>query len=273
MKNLFTAFIEHKEFKTSHPWTVVEQSPSLTLLSPPHYAETVEILLFDNVSGNAYIGGVHYKLCGKSVLYVAPHTVHSFDYSPGNGKILVLKLQPEMLKRFIDTENLLNEYSLSSGALEVYHSNYDSFYPLVKTLKESEDPSTSLCSIISIIGLLVKGTPKNTDLPIRHNYTESTINGIITWTEENCSKRILLDEAAKKFGYTKNYFCDMFKAKTGISYLQYLNTLRVSNACSLLKTGIPVNKVCHMCGFETVSYFIKLFKKTIGMTPKQYQIK
>ncbi len=274
MNQLFTAFIEHKEFKRSRPWTVVEQRYSNLTVSTPHYAETVEILLYDNARGSAYIGGRKFDISGKQVFYIAPQTVHSFEYLPSDGEIFVVKLQPDMLKEFINTERLLSEYNTSLASLDVKYENYDDIYPFVKSLRESEDVCTSLSAILSILHLLACGTPnkESSQLSGAGEPSGNVINEIIEWTEKNFQRRFSLDEVSGRFGYTKNYFCDMFKSKTGITYLKYLNTLRISNACDMIKTGIPINRVSHLCGFETDSYFIQLFKKTIGVTPKQYQM-
>ncbi|MBE6608424.1 MAG: AraC family transcriptional regulator [Ruminococcaceae bacterium] len=274
MNRIFTAFIEHKEFKKSRPWTVVEQRYSSLTVSTPHYADTVEILLYDNARGSAYIGGRKFEITGKQVFYIPPQTVHSFEYLPSDGEILVVKLQPSMLRDFINTERILSEYGVSLASLEINQTNYDDFYPFVKVLRENDDVSCALSSIISILNLLVRGTreKENSKLSGSSESSANMINEIIAWTEKNYQRRFSLDEVSGRFGYTKNYFCDMFKSKTGITYLKYLNTLRISNACDMIKTGIPINRVSHLCGFETDSYFIQLFKKTIGVTPKQYQM-
>ena len=93
---------------------------------------------------------------------------------------------------------------------------------------------------------------------------------IISWTEENFSKKITLEEVAKQVGYSKHYLCRKFKNETGTTYLSYLNFLRISNACKFLKAGQPIPVVSENCGFEDISYFTQLFKKIVGVTPKKY---
>ena len=72
--------------------------------------------------------------------------------------------------------------------------------------------------------------------------------------------------------YNKHYFCNKFKTATGETYLQYLNNLRVFHACKMLKKGHALTEICEKCGFENMSYFIQLFKKIVGTTPKQYAL-
>lgn len=65
-------------------------------------------------------------------------------------------------------------------------------------------------------------------------------------------------------------FCSSFKKKTGFTYYEYLTSARLSYACQLLLLNISVKEVCYMAGFENVSYFVQLFKKYQGVTPKEY---
>ena len=57
---------------------------------------------------------------------------------------------------------------------------------------------------------------------------------------------------------------------TGTTYKNYLNSVRMSNACLLLQEGLSVQEVCLKCGFENVSYFVQVFKKLQRLTPYQY---
>ena len=55
-----------------------------------------------------------------------------------------------------------------------------------------------------------------------------------------------------------------------MTYMHYLNTVRVSKAFFMLRNGDSVQNVCRNCGFENVSHFIQLFKRIQHMTPYQY---
>lgn len=59
---------------------------------------------------------------------------------------------------------------------------------------------------------------------------------------------------------------------SGITYIDYINHLRISNACRMLSRGDTLSKVCAECGFGNQSYFIRLFSKIMGMTPAKYRI-
>lgn len=271
MNRIFTAFIEHKEFKRSRPWSVVRQVFDGAVISTPHYAETVEMLICNGISGSAYIGGRKYDMGGKKVLYIPPETVHSFEYEKSDGYLLVVKVHPTLVREFINIDAILSDSGGSLSELAHEHFFFEKAAECAKRLSEDSPLSDSLCAIIEIFTLLKDGSAENECHTGRA--TESAVlNEIIKFTEANLSRHISLDEVSKRFGYTKNYFCDMFKRYTGITYLTYLNNMRISAACTLLKKGEQVGKVSALVGIETDSYFIKIFKRTVGVTPKMYQM-
>ncbi|WDD96767.1 helix-turn-helix transcriptional regulator [Thalassomonas actiniarum] len=55
------------------------------------------------------------------------------------------------------------------------------------------------------------------------------------------------------------------------NFTQYLGQYRLARALPLLKTGLQIVLICDMVGFSSPSYFAKCFKKTYGITPKQFQ--
>ena len=75
---------------------------------------------------------------------------------------------------------------------------------------------------------------------------------------------------AQRTGYSKYHFCSRFKSLTGITYMNYLNSVRVSHACLMLQNGESVQAVGQSVGFENSSYFTQVFKRIQHMTPHEY---
>lgn len=70
------------------------------------------------------------------------------------------------------------------------------------------------------------------------------------------------------------YFKKLFVKKFNLTPIQYVTKLRVERACELLNANRhTVTEVADLCGFENVYYFSTVFKKHIGISPKQYRIK
>lgn len=76
-------------------------------------------------------------------------------------------------------------------------------------------------------------------------------------------------ELAAGIGMSYSYFSRSWKRVTGISLREYLNRTRVAHAKQLLFKGeLSVSEVATLCGYNSVSYFISVYKRITGITPK-----
>ena len=96
------------------------------------------------------------------------------------------------------------------------------------------------------------------------------LSRLIAWTEQNYRNRITIDDAAKVMHLSRSYFCNHFKQKTGMTYLSYLNRLRIEQAGLMLLSGMTASECCAACGFDDLSYFIQLFRRETGCTTRQF---
>ena len=75
--------------------------------------------------------------------------------------------------------------------------------------------------------------------------------------------------------YNKDYMRQIFKKEMGLSPLDYLNELRLSNAIKLLSGNrepqYMINEISFLCGFYDVGYFTRMFRKKYGKTPSEYR--
>lgn len=239
---------------------------------PIHYAKTMEILVCDNLRGQVIIDNNRYELGGRQVFVIPPYTVHSNAIEVCDGTQQVFKLSFSMLEHYVNIPHLLAERGCRLEQLAYECPEYDEVKHLIDELIRLDG---DLCDCMPLILQLFNLLSRYRD-PGREAARDSSrlntdsLQRLISWTQENYMKKISLDEVARMMGYSKFYFCSRFKELTGITYLSYLNSVRVSNACLRLQNGQPVQKVCADCGFDNVSYFIQVFKKNRHVTPHQY---
>lgn len=83
---------------------------------------------------------------------------------------------------------------------------------------------------------------------------------------------IKANEVADYINISPNYFSSLFKQKTGKSFNEYINTLRVEAAKQLLaETPFHVNEIAEKVGYNEYKYFVDVFKKFTGYTPTKYR--
>ena len=81
-----------------------------------------------------------------------------------------------------------------------------------------------------------------------------------------------INTVADELGYNAKYLSHIFKEKTGATYSEYLRDLRIKYAVSLFNHGLEsVKNVAALSGFSDPLYFSTVFKKCIGVTPKDYK--
>lgn len=106
----------------------------------------------------------------------------------------------------------------------------------------------------------------------KHNDTPQNIQYLMKYMENNYAKRLTLDYLASFANMNKYYLSKEFKKYTGFSPNDYLISLRINQAKTLLKTSsLPASKIAHEVGIHDINNFTNLFKKKTNMTPIQYR--
>ncbi len=100
------------------------------------------------------------------------------------------------------------------------------------------------------------------------------VNDVINYILNHYKEDIELEEIASVAHYSKAAFCKFFKQRTRKTFTEFLNEVRVSQACKLLqKTELNISEICYECGFNNVSNFNRQFKRNTGLTPREYAVK
>ncbi len=75
-------------------------------------------------------------------------------------------------------------------------------------------------------------------------------------------------------GFSSFYFTKLMKEYMSMSYIDYITSLRVEKAKRLLEeTEMTVKDVGVAVGYENANYFTRVFKRVVGISPKQYKCK
>lgn len=109
-------------------------------------------------------------------------------------------------------------------------------------------------------------------IPINNPSYKDRITDVLNYVKQHFQEDINLQMVAKISNLTPPSFCRMFKSRMKINFVEYLNEVRVSNACKLLLgSEYTIAEIAYDCGYKTVSNFNKQFKKIVGSSPKEYK--
>lgn len=102
---------------------------------------------------------------------------------------------------------------------------------------------------------------------------DTLLQRIVEFSEEHfADSELSLSAIAEELGYNAKYISHLFKQKMGIGYSEYLRTLRIKYAVSLLEHGLDsVKNIAFLSGFRDPLYFSAVFKESLGVSPKEYR--
>lgn len=94
----------------------------------------------------------------------------------------------------------------------------------------------------------------------------------ISYMENHYTEDISIDVLAEISHYSSRHFTRIFSETYNTTPLNYILSLRINKACSLLKENqLTISDIAFQCGFSDNNYFSRIFKKRIGLTPKQFR--
>lgn len=172
----------------------------------------------------------------------------------------------ELIKaRMIELVTLLSREAISSGAnISNMFKNNTNYIREIEKAESIDEISTWLTGIMHNFVHIVfdYSGVKHSDIVYK----------VSSYIKENFKQKLTLDEISKEVGMSSAYLSSIFKKEMGISISNYINKTRVEYSKRMLKnTSMTLSFIAGECCFETPSYFTKVFKDFVGVTPRQYR--
>jgi YesN/AraC family two-component response regulator len=158
---------------------------------------------------------------------------------------------------------LLSRAAVSEGDDTVFESN-NRFFKLIYESKTQEE-------LIQTLSLAVTGMAGKI-FSFQGVSHASALRRAQRYIWDNYTRKLSLDEISKASGLSAPYFSTIFNEEMGEKLSNYLNRLRIERAAAMLKeTGKSLDEITELCGFEDQSWFSKVFKRLIGVSPGKYR--
>lgn len=250
------------------------ESPHL----PMHWHEAMEILFCLNGEVTIHVDHETITLTHNQLIVFDSREVHSIHSGSNLYMFLCIHVDKKQLSVYCPDLELYHircrPVPLDDPKSTQYIHLCQLAHDLTRTNIEDESTSamrsdgTALLMLADMIRYFSVYSPPGTAVPQKQ--PNDTIREIITYVNEHYMEKITLDEMAAQTGFSREYFCRFFKQHMGITFLRYLNEVRISHAGRLLTTtGLPVSEVMNESGFTNQTIFNRLFKELYGMTPRQ----
>ena len=91
------------------------------------------------------------------------------------------------------------------------------------------------------------------------------------YIEGNLEKELNLEILAENLFVSPAYLCKVFRKKTGVPVMHFVNERRIRKAKQLILDGVPLKEVYLSCGYENYVTFFRVFQKQTGQTPSEFR--
>ena len=179
--------------------------------------------------------------------------------------------------------NGISGLSLADIKFNCYHISSQLRYmlsysiPELQVIRTEASAQSTLDTIFSVSGLHTYYRSYFTNiaqnLAAQDIYGDADlVNNVKTYIEHYYQKNISVELAASLFHVNRSYLSHIFKKRLGISFIDYLNQIRVSHAKELLTSSDKkMYQIALLSGYNNVRYFFRAFKKVEGVTPEQFR--
>jgi len=251
---------------------------------PLHYHEELELNLIINAKGARRIVGDHIDTIGDmELVLVGPNLYHAwFTHQCKSEEIREVTIQwhkdlfEDKLLRRNQLSFIRSMMDRSKKGILFSRETTEALAPRILSLNQKQG-FDSVLELLSILHDLSTSrnmrTLSDASFTNQHfTYNSRRIEVAFEYMNSNYDKQISLGEVAKMVNMTEVSFSRFVKKRTGNTFIDSLNEIRLGHASRMLiDTTHSISEISYHCGFNNISNFNRIFKKKKTCTPKEFR--
>lgn len=237
-----------------------------------HLHYQIELAMVFSGHTRATVDSTVYDVFGGDILVVFPNQIHDFQTIEKEHYIL-LKFSPDIIS------DLLHPFTASLPCSNVIRggANDEELLWLIKTISGLYYSGDAPFQETVLHGCLLAFCGKmlqKMELRDIQSGDYHAVGMIMNYCSMHSDKDLSLSMLEKELHLSKYYISHIMSNKLHIGFNDYVNSLRISNACHhLVKTDYTVTEISELVGFNTLRTFNRAFLKQMGCTPREYRQK
>ncbi len=243
-----------------------------------HYHPECELTLITRGSGTRIVGDSHETFGPGDLVLLGPRLPHTWSSAPDEegSSAIVIQFSEAFLAPFLALSEFEGVRRLLEDAQRGLH-----FDPVPDTLalrlQQLPDlpPALRVVELLSVLDQLPRENARvlasGRFLALRPADAQR-INTVCHFIQEKAASGLTLSEVAALIHLSPSAFCKFFKRHTGRGFSDYVNDIRVAEAClQLVRTDKTIREVAADTGYDSLTYFNRIFRQKKEMTPSAFR--
>ena len=156
----------------------------------------------------------------------------------------------------------------------IYHDEDGRIGRLFQQLHEEYvcKPMGYMETIRSYLILILIHIMRQIELPGTTKSGNEMIRHITDYVDKNYHEKLSLAKISQKYNYSLAHISTLFKTEMGVNFQEYVQSVRMKESCRLLiNTSKKVSEIAAAVGYTDIKFFNEVFKRQIGMTPREFR--
>lgn len=246
---------------------------------PLHWHEEIELLYQLNGRSDIQIDGKKYQIQNKLLTVINSRQVHSVHTYSDTSMFICVHISKKLIEKYMPDIDLYRIYCIPD---DIPDSQFPEYLSVCRQMEDllrlyiTDKLAWQMESegiILQVLAQLIrhfsrKSAPDEIGLSSADRTSFNRIRDVITYVEEHFREPISLQDIACHLSLGREYFCRFFKKNMGMSFLRYLNEVRISHVYrDLEQTDAPIAEIAEKNGFHNQKLFNRTFREVYGCTP------
>ncbi|MCC9137599.1 AraC family transcriptional regulator [Pontibacter silvestris] len=252
---------------------------------PLHYHEDFELNFVYNAAGAKRVVGDHVEIIDDYDLVLVgsnlPHGWFTHECKSEEISEITIQFHKDLFdEKFLKRNQLSFIRTLlerSGKGISFSRETREAFKPRLEQLtqKSGFDSVLELISILHDLSISrnMQTLSNSSFTSDQFNYYSRRIEKAFEYMQTYYDKEISLADVAKVVNMPEVSFSRFIKKRTGKTFVESLNEIRLGHASRLLiDTTETISEISYKCGFNNLSYFNRIFRRVKGCTPKEFRL-
>ncbi len=236
---------------------------------PLHWHDYYSLDIITDGSGTHSINGKHLTTKKGDLILTTPTDIHNFQTEETLYMCTFLFTDSVVDKKYFYALKHPHTAHLTEDELRSVLTYFSEIKKSNEKLRSHPDDSLETDTVKLNLSLLLILLAKK--IGKTEQTASSKISDLLQYLNMHFREPLTVERVAKNAGLTPAYFSTWFKKNVGMSFVEYINSLRIDYAVSMIKQGHTIIDSCYASGFGSLSHFNHTFKSKLGVSPREYK--